>query len=45
MKDKGNEWTDCLFETISWLKNKNPTIDDKMLNKFFGIPEDLDDIP
>jgi len=40
-KDSANRWTDNLFVLKSWIKNKFP-IDEKMIDKQFQIPEDLD---
>lgn len=36
-----NRWTDNIFTIKSWCKKKF-MIEDKILNKQFGIPEDLD---
>ncbi|XP_044253747.1 meiotic nuclear division protein 1 homolog [Tribolium madens] len=41
VKDAANRWTDNIFAVKSWCKKKF-MIEDKVLNKQFGIPEDLD---
>ncbi|XP_018565864.1 meiotic nuclear division protein 1 homolog [Anoplophora glabripennis] len=41
LKDAANRWTDNIFATKSWCKKKF-FIEDSVLNKQFGIPEDLD---
>ena len=40
-KEAANKWTDNLFQLKSWIKKKFP-IDEKQIDKQFGIPEDLD---
>ncbi|KAJ3644558.1 hypothetical protein Zmor_022282 [Zophobas morio] len=41
VKEAANRWTDNVFAVKSWCKKKF-MIEDKVLNKQFGIPEDLD---
>lgn len=41
VKEAANRWTDNIFAVKSWCKKKF-MIEDKVLNKQFGIPEDLD---
>lgn len=41
LKDAANRWIDNIFATKSWCKKKF-FIEDNVLNKQFGIPEDLD---
>lgn len=41
LKDSINRWTDNIFAVKSWCKKKFFT-EEKVLNKQFGIPEDLD---
>ncbi|KAF8782520.1 meiotic nuclear division protein 1 homolog [Argiope bruennichi] len=40
-KDAANRWTDNIFAIKSWCKNKF-FIEESVLNKQFGIPEELD---
>ncbi|KAK2161806.1 hypothetical protein LSH36_109g02032 [Paralvinella palmiformis] len=40
-KDAANRWTDNIFSTKSWIKNRFH-IEESALNKQFEIPEDLD---
>lgn len=41
VKEAANRWTDNIFAVKSWCKKKF-MMEDKVLNKQFGIPEDLD---
>lgn len=41
MRDAANRWTDNIFCIRSWVKNKF-NMEEKVLNKHFGIPDDLD---
>jgi len=40
-KEAGNRWTDNIFSVKSWCKKKF-FIEDSVIDKQFGIPEDLD---
>lgn len=40
-KEAGNRWTDNIFSVKSWCKKKF-FIEDNVIDKQFGIPEDLD---
>lgn len=40
-RDAANRWTDNIFSVKSWVKNKF-FIEESVLNKQFGIPEELD---
>jgi len=40
-KEAVNRWTDNVFAIKSWCKNKF-SMEDSMLNKNFGIPQDFD---
>ncbi|CAH1801137.1 unnamed protein product [Owenia fusiformis] len=40
-KEAANRWTDNVFSTKSWVKNKF-CVEDSVIDKQFGIPEDLD---
>ncbi|XP_064108601.1 meiotic nuclear division protein 1 homolog [Macrobrachium nipponense] len=40
-RDAANRWTDNLFSVKTWCKNKF-FIEESVINKQFGIPEDLD---
>ncbi len=44
-KKKANIWTDNIFTTKQWLKEKNPSASETDINNMFEIPEDLDNIP
>ena len=37
-----NHNIDIIFETINWIKEKQPGMDDKTINKMFDLPEELD---
>lgn len=40
-KEAGNRWTDNIYSVKSWCKKKF-FIEDSVIDKQFGIPEDLD---
>ncbi|XP_030754265.1 meiotic nuclear division protein 1 homolog [Sitophilus oryzae] len=41
LKDAANRWTDNIFAIKSWCKKKFP-VEDKDIDKQFGIPDDFD---
>lgn len=40
---RGNVWTDNIWNMKSWLLNKNPGLTGKDVHRHFAIPEELDD--
>ncbi|ESO97272.1 hypothetical protein LOTGIDRAFT_214096 [Lottia gigantea] len=40
-KDAANRWTDNIFSTKSWIKNKF-SFDDSVIDKQFGLPSEFD---
>lgn len=41
-KSEINHNIDIIFETTNWVKDKQPGMDNKTINKLFDLPEDLD---
>ncbi|XP_034244349.1 meiotic nuclear division protein 1 homolog [Thrips palmi] len=41
-KEAANRWTDNIFSTKSWIKNRLSSMDDDVLDKRYGIPSDMD---
>lgn len=41
-KEAANRWTDNIFTTKAWIKNRVSSVDDDALDKRYGIPADLD---